>query len=438
MDLLREELERKRKKTAELVAKAGGSKGGRKFVRRGEAFKLEKEELESRQAQLQREREEKKRKREEEERKLEDEDEERKRRAGVKVQKSSGEDTIAQVQHKDANNAKTPEDYREEAEIPEKEAKTRLRTLGLPVTLFGETKAERVQRLLQAEEDKGQHHDDYTLGEGHNINNEFLGNVRSGIGGSHLDVATGRDEEITQGKAGESDDSDDEEEQDHGSARKAGQDTVGAGGGGATAAGEEGGGGGTGGGNGAGEEGAGERGSSGKGRGTGKGGRAAGEVAEMGPYKLVRTFFRDLLKQWEQDLNARPDHVKRTVQGKLETKTQKQAKDYMRPLFKLCKSKGIDPGILNNLVEIVRFMKAGEFVRANDIYIMTAIGNAPWPIGLTMVGIHERSGRERISSRNVAHIMNNEAQRKYLVSVKRLMTYLQEKRTDVPPSKKVR
>lgn len=48
------------------------------------------------------------------------------------------------------------------------------------------------------------------------------------------------------------------------------------------------------------------------------------------------------------------------------------------------------------------------------------------------------SGRERISSKNVAHIMNNEAQRKYLVSVKRLMTYLQDKRTDIAPSKKVR
>ena len=48
------------------------------------------------------------------------------------------------------------------------------------------------------------------------------------------------------------------------------------------------------------------------------------------------------------------------------------------------------------------------------------------------------TGRERISSKNVAHIMNNEAQRKYLVSVKRLMTYLQDKRTDIAPSKKVR
>lgn len=49
-------------------------------------------------------------------------------------------------------------------------------------------------------------------------------------------------------------------------------------------------------------------------------------------------------------------------------------------------------GILNNLVTMINFMKEGEFVKANDIYLLTAIGNAPWPIGLTMVGIHERSG----------------------------------------------
>lgn len=37
----------------------------------------------------------------------------------------------------------------------------------------------------------------------------------------------------------------------------------------------------------------------------------------------------------------------------------------------------------------------------------------------------------------VAHIMNNEMQRKYLTSVKRLIKFAQDKRPDVPPSKKV-
>jgi len=43
-----------------------------------------------------------------------------------------------------------------------------------------------------------------------------------------------------------------------------------------------------------------------------------------------------------------------------------------------------------------------------------AIGNAPWPIGVTMVGIHARTGREKISSRYVAHVLNDETQRKYI------------------------
>ena len=51
---------------------------------------------------------------------------------------------------------------------------------------------------------------------------------------------------------------------------------------------------------------------------------------------------------------------------------------------------------------------------ANDAYLEMAIGNAPWPIGVTMVGIHARTGREKIFARNVAHVLNDETQRKYI------------------------
>ena len=43
-----------------------------------------------------------------------------------------------------------------------------------------------------------------------------------------------------------------------------------------------------------------------------------------------------------------------------------------------------------------------------------AIGNAPWPIGVTMVGIHARTGREKIFSQSIAHVLNDETQRKYI------------------------
>lgn len=77
-----------------------------------------------------------------------------------------------------------------------------------------------------------------------------------------------------------------------------------------------------------------------------------------------------------------------------------------------------------------------DYLAAMDHYIRMAIGNAPWPIGVTMVGIHERSAREKIYTNSVAHVMNDETTRKYLQSVKRLMTFCQ-RRYPTMPSKAV-
>ena len=90
-----------------------------------------------------------------------------------------------------------------------------------------------------------------------------------------------------------------------------------------------------------------------------------------------------------------------------------------------------------NVALIIKHMKGGEFVKANDAYILTAIGNAAWPIGVTSVGIHQRTAHDKMQTGKVAHVMNNESQRKYLQSVKRLMRFEQNRRKDVAPSKKV-
>lgn len=44
-----------------------------------------------------------------------------------------------------------------------------------------------------------------------------------------------------------------------------------------------------------------------------------------------------------------------------------------------------------------------------------------------LYSIHERSAREKISSSQVAHVLNDEASRKWIQSVKRLMTFAQTK-----------
>ncbi|BBH10289.1 hypothetical protein Prudu_023039 [Prunus dulcis] len=88
------------------------------------------------------------------------------------------------------------------------------------------------------------------------------------------------------------------------------------------------------------------------------------------------------------------------------------------------------------LMVVVRCCMKRDYLAAMDQYIKLAIGNAPWPIGVTMVGIHERSAREKIYTNSVAHIMNDETTRKYLQSVKRLMTFCQ-RRYPAMPSKAV-
>ena len=153
--------------------------------------------------------------------------------------------------------------------------------------------------------------------------------------------------------------------------------------------------------------------------------------------KRIYRYFKSLLRQWEAELNSRPDAIKRTMSGKNETKTLKQCKDYIRPLFTLCKRREIEESLQNHLFNIVLYCEQGEFVKAHDAYLDVAIGRAAWPIGVTMVGIHARSGRAKIESANVAHVMNSELQRKYLTSVKRLMSFAQRVRVDVDPSKKV-
>ncbi len=38
------------------------------------------------------------------------------------------------------------------------------------------------------------------------------------------------------------------------------------------------------------------------------------------------------------------------------------------------------------MAEIVHFMQKRQYQKANDAYLRLSIGNAPWPIGVTMVG----------------------------------------------------
>jgi len=144
-------------------------------------------------------------------------------------------------------------------------------------------------------------------------------------------------------------------------------------------------------------------------------------------YPIIYYALKRALKEWGESMAERPEHVKRTTQGKLAAATQVQSAQYLKPLFKLLRSRTIPDDMLPRLAEIVHYMQKRQYQRANDAYLRLSIGNAPWPIGVTMVGIHERSAREKISSDQVAHVLNDEVSRKYIQSLKRLLTFSQTK-----------
>ncbi|KAG6483306.1 pre-mRNA-splicing factor 18-like [Zingiber officinale] len=150
----------------------------------------------------------------------------------------------------------------------------------------------------------------------------------------------------------------------------------------------------------------------------------------------ILVFFKRLLNEWNQELDEMPEAEKRTAKGKSMVATCKQCARYLNPLFKFCRKKELPSDIRQALLVVVKCCMKRDYLAAMDQYIKMAIGNAPWPIGVTMVGIHERSAREKIYTNSVAHVMNDETTRKYLQSVKRLMTFCQ-RRYPADPSKSV-
>lgn len=141
---------------------------------------------------------------------------------------------------------------------------------------------------------------------------------------------------------------------------------------------------------------------------------------------ICLTLLKFLLKTWNDQLLAVSGDEKMKTKTKIAKATFTQTRVYLKPLLKKLKNDKIPDDIFDSLIDIVKHLLKRDYIAASDSYLTMAIGNAPWPIGVTMVGIHARTGRERISSKNVAHVLNDETQRKYIQGLKRLMTKCQE------------
>ncbi|KAI1106900.1 hypothetical protein F4804DRAFT_299414 [Jackrogersella minutella] len=141
-------------------------------------------------------------------------------------------------------------------------------------------------------------------------------------------------------------------------------------------------------------------------------------------FRQLASYFTMVLREWEAAL-AREQGSRDTFAGKAAVNAMVSSRENMVPLFRKFEKGELDDDVLTPVVEIVKAAQERRYVDANDGYLRLSIGKAAWPIGVTMVGIHERSAREKLHNGERGHIMSDEVTRKYLQSIKRCLTFAQ-------------
>ena len=153
--------------------------------------------------------------------------------------------------------------------------------------------------------------------------------------------------------------------------------------------------------------------------------------------KLIPIYFQRLTTEWEFTLSIRPISVKQSAHGRLQAANHKQTIEYLQPFYESIKKDELAADVLLRITEICDFMLKKEYMQANDSYVQLSIGNAPWPLGVTAIHAHERSTDKKLYSSEIGHVLNDETQRKWIQSLKRLMSFCQSVRPNDDVSKNI-
>lgn len=137
--------------------------------------------------------------------------------------------------------------------------------------------------------------------------------------------------------------------------------------------------------------------------------------------------FRFLQISWGMELNLKRTFLqKKSVNGRGQTAIYKSTEEMLDPLFTMLRQHNLPADMAVHISEMVYCMIVDRnYVKATDAYMCLAIGNSPWPLGITMTQIHVRPGHEKIKAKNIAHVFNDEVQRRFIQASKRLMTFAQ-------------
>uniref|UniRef100_A0A0N4Z454 Pre-mRNA-splicing factor 18 n=1 Tax=Parastrongyloides trichosuri TaxID=131310 RepID=A0A0N4Z454_PARTI len=139
--------------------------------------------------------------------------------------------------------------------------------------------------------------------------------------------------------------------------------------------------------------------------------------------KTISNFIKYALQVWADELNEREIEKKKSIEGKFQTSLHNETVHHIKPLLKDLDNERIKNDIRCHLSVICRYIIVEkDLIKSNNAYMEMAIGNAPWPVGVTRSGIHQRPSSSRMYVSNIAHVLNDERQRKYIQGFKRLLT----------------
>ncbi|RKP20007.1 Prp18-domain-containing protein [Rozella allomycis CSF55] len=139
-------------------------------------------------------------------------------------------------------------------------------------------------------------------------------------------------------------------------------------------------------------------------------------------------YCKRLLLEWKYDLERMPEEEKESKDGKHKFFVYKQAEEYIAPFFERMRDNKLAKDVLSNIAQIFYSLKEKDYVKANDAYLLLSLGNAAWPMGVMgPINLNERHARDLIETHQIAHVLNDEAQRKWIQTIKRLITYAENK-----------
>lgn len=131
----------------------------------------------------------------------------------------------------------------------------------------------------------------------------------------------------------------------------------------------------------------------------------------------IRAILKDIVREWESNVqNDAPEPQRVLYEAK---------RDLVELLYRL-RSNSLKPNMLTSLATVLYHVQRAQFKEANESYLKLSIGNVAWPIGVKSVGIHERSASLKITGESKdksANIMLDDKTRRWITSVKRLITY---------------